>query len=151
MKLSRLTDYAVVLLSFLAKSAKGPQSASALAEDTGIPAPTVAKLMKLLSKADLVTATRGVSGGYALVGEAEAISVADIIAAIEGPIALTACVEESEDDCAVESTCGVAGNWESVNTAVRAALDKVKLNDMAPDWRTMFPEVKEQTKERLTS
>lgn len=144
MKLSKLTDYAVVLLSFLSQEGRGAQSANALADSTGIPAPTVAKLMKLLAKADLVSSTRGTAGGYALTGTAEAVSVADIIAAVEGPIALTACVEESEDDCAVESTCGVAGNWESVNAAVRAALDKVKLTDMAPDWRTMFPEVKKE-------
>ena len=140
MKLSKLTDYAVVLLSFLSQEGRGAQSAKALAQDTGIPAPTVAKLMKQLAKAELVSSTRGISGGYVLIGSAQTISVADIIAAVEGPIALTACVEESGDDCAVESTCGVAGNWESVNTAVRAALDKVKLTDMAPDWRTMFPE-----------
>ena len=142
MKLSKLTDYAVVLLSFLSQTRKGPQSANALADDTGIPAPTVAKLMKLLAKAELVTSTRGTAGGYALQGAADVISVADIIAAIEGPIALTACVEESDDLCAVESTCGVAGNWESVNAAVRTALEQVKLDDMAPDWRAMFPEAR---------
>jgi len=140
MKLSKLTDYAVVLLSFLAQAKRGPQSASALAEDTGIPAPTVAKLMKMLVKGGLVASTRGTAGGYALARMGEEISVADIITAVEGPIALTACVEESEELCAVESTCGVAGNWESVNTAVRAALQQVNLNDMAPDWQTMFPE-----------
>ena len=140
MKLSKLTDYAVVLLSFLSQTGKGPQSANALADDTGIPAPTVAKLMKLLAKAELVTSTRGTAGGYALANAAEAISVADIIAAIEGPIALTACVEESDDLCAVENTCGVAGNWESVNAAVRDALHSVSLTDMSPDWRKMFKE-----------
>lgn len=139
-KLSKLTDYAVVLLSFLSQEGRGAQSAKVLADDTGIPGPTVAKLMKQLAKAGLVTSTRGITGGYTLTQAAAQISVADIIVAVEGPIALTACVEQSEDDCAVESTCGVAGNWESVNTAVRAALDKVKLTDMAPDWRTMFPE-----------
>lgn len=143
MKLSRLSDYAVVLLSFLAQARRvqrGPQSAAALAEDTGIPAPTVAKLMKLLSRAGLVTATRGTAGGYALTAPAEAVSVADIISAVEGPIALTACVEESDATCDVESICGVAGNWETVNAAVRTALTNVKLIDMAPDWRSLFPE-----------
>ena len=144
MKLSKLTDYAVVLLSFLAKSVRGPRSATALAQDTGIPAPTVAKLMKRLAKAGLVTATRGVSGGYTLVSDASVISVADIIAAIEGPIALTACVEASDDSCAVESICGLAGNWEPVNAAVRTALQRVTLNDMAVDWRLLFPDPKAQ-------
>ncbi|MGB0718046.1 MAG: SUF system Fe-S cluster assembly regulator [Alphaproteobacteria bacterium] len=138
MKLSKLTDYAVVLLSVLATTQKGPQSAANLATDTGIPAPTVAKLMKLLGRNGIVSSTRGTSGGYALSGKPEGISIADIIGAVEGPIALTACVEESEDLCAVESTCGVAGNWESVNAAVRLALQSVSLNEMAPDWRKMF-------------
>ncbi len=146
MKLSKLTDYAVVLLSFLATSNRGPQSAPALAEDTGIPTPTVAKLMKLLGRGGLVVSTRGTAGGYELNGEAGAITVAEIIVAIEGPIALTACVEDSDELCAVESLCGVAGNWDSVNTAVRTALNSVTLMDMAPDWRTMFPNTRaEQT------
>ncbi len=139
MKLSKLTDYAVVLLSFLATGDRGPQSVSALAESTGIPAPTVAKLMKLLGKGELVISTRGTAGGYELKREARAISVAEVITAIEGPIALTACVEDSDELCAVESLCGVAGNWDRVNAAVRAALNSVSLIDMAPDWQTMFP------------
>ena len=140
MKLSKLTDYSVVLLSFLAQSNKPAQSAATLAEATGIPGPTVAKLMKMLARNGLVTSTRGTAGGYALAQSADETSVADIITAIEGPIALTACVDESEDLCAVESMCGVAGNWDSVNRAVRKALDQVSLTDMAPDWRAMFPE-----------
>ena len=98
------------------------------------------RLMKLLAKGDLVTSTRGTAGGYVLNGQGDGISVAHIIAAIEGPIALTACVEELGHMCAVESTCGVAGNWEPANAAVKAALEKVTLSDMAPDWRAMFPE-----------
>ena len=116
----------------------------ALADLTGIAAPTVAKLMKMLSKADLVTSTRGATGGYTLNGEAETISVADVVVAIEGPIALTACVDESDDLCLVESTCSIAGNWESVNSAVRTALEQVTLTHMAPDWRAMFPDLKKE-------
>ena len=140
MKLSKLTDYGVVLLCFLAAAPDKSKSAAQLAEETGIPGPTVAKLMKLLTRGGLVTSTRGVAGGYSLSNAADQVSVARIISAIEGPIALTACVEESDDLCAVESTCGVAGNWDSVNQAVRTALEQVKLTDMAPDWRALFPE-----------
>ena len=140
MKLSKLTDYGVVLLSFLASRPAGSKSAAALALETGIPGPTVAKLMKMLARGGLVTSTRGIAGGYALATAAQDLSVAQIISAIEGPIALTACVEESDDMCSVESTCGVAGNWDSVNRAVKAALENVKLTDMSPDWRTMFKE-----------
>ena len=140
MKLSKLTDYGVVLLSFLAAAPERSKSAASLAEETGIPGPTVAKLMKMLTRGGLVTSTRGIAGGYTLASAAETITVAGIISAIEGPIALTACVEESDDLCSVESTCGVAGNWDSVNKAVKAALENVKLTDMSPDWRTMFKE-----------
>ena len=139
MKLSKLTDYGVVLLSFLAAS-ETSKSAAVLAQETGIPGPTVAKLMKLLARGGLVASTRGIAGGYSLANTADQISVACIISAIEGPIALTACVEESDDLCAVESMCGVAGNWDSVNQAVRTALEQVKLTHMMPDWRTLFPE-----------
>lgn len=139
MKLSKFTDYAVVLLTYLSSSPRGAESSSALADATGIPAPTVAKLMKMLAKSGLVTSTRGSTGGYALAQSAAQTSVATIITAVEGPIALTACVEESNDSCAVEDTCKVAGNWERVNAAVYDALNAVSLQDMAPDWRVMFP------------
>ena len=119
MKLNRLTDYAVILLTRLSQSPK--LSATAIAAETGVPLPTVAKVLKALNGAGLIESQRGVTGGYSLARAPVEISVADIILAIEGPIALTACVDGSEDDCAAQSFCAMAGNWDAVNIAVREA------------------------------
>lgn len=131
-RLNRLTDYAVVVLSQMSEDAKTLASAQQLAEQSGVPLPTVAKLMNLLSRHDIVTSFRGASGGYCLSRAAEEISVAAIVEAIEGPIALTACAEGSTDPCDVQSLCPMAGNWNEVNRAIRGALGAVSLSDMAP-------------------
>ncbi|MEC8275993.1 MAG: Rrf2 family transcriptional regulator, partial [Pseudomonadota bacterium] len=92
-----------------------------------------------LTKAELLTAQRGAAGGYRLSRHAAAISIGDVIAAIEGPLALTACIDEREEDvCGVQSFCGMRGNWAVVNTAVSEALNRVTLADMAPAWMNMF-------------
>ncbi len=131
-RLNRLTDYAVVVLSQMSEDNKSLDSAQQLAEQSGVPLPTVAKLMNLLSRHDIVTSFRGASGGYCLSRSAEEISVAAIVEAIEGPIALTACAEGSPDPCDVQSLCPMAGNWNEVNRAIRGALGAVSLSDMAP-------------------
>lgn len=131
-RLNRLTDYAVVVLTQMAQSDQGLTSAQQLAEHSGVPLPTVAKLMNLLSRHGIVTSHRGASGGYCLSRTAEEISVAAIVEAIEGPIALTACAEGSPDPCDVQSLCPMAGNWNEVNRAIRQALGNVSLSDMAP-------------------
>jgi FeS assembly SUF system regulator len=135
-KLSKLTDYAVVVMSDMARRGDAVQTVPQLAERTGVPAPTLSKLMKLMAHAGLVVSHRGASGGYELARGAEAISVAEIIAAVEGPIALTACVDGSDQACGAESLCPMRGNWERVNRAVRGALEGVSLADMSavPDF-----------------
>ena len=139
MKLSRLTDYAVILLTKLSFANDEPASAARLSEDLMLPQPTVSKLLKMLTKADLLTAQRGAAGGYRLSRGAGDISIGDVIAAIEGPLALTACIDEREEDvCGVQSFCGMRGNWAVVNTAVSEALNRVTLADMAPAWMSMF-------------
>ena len=92
--------------------------------------PTVSKLLNLLGHAKLVVSQRGASGGYTLSGPPEAITVAQIIQAMEGPIALTACVDGAVESCDSESFCPMRGNWNKVNGAIRAALSEVKLADM---------------------
>lgn len=135
-KLSKLTDYAVVVMSDMARRRDAVQTVPQLADRTGVPAPTLSKLMKLMAHAGLVVSHRGASGGYELARGAEAISVAEIIAAVEGPIALTACVDGSDQACGAESLCPMRGNWERVNRAVRGALEGVSLADMSavPDF-----------------
>ncbi len=133
-KISKLTDYAVVVLTQLGRDS-AVHTVANLAESTGIPAPTVAKLLKPLATAGLVTSHRGVNGGYMLNHEPEQISVAAIITALEGPIAVTECVSDAESLCGVETLCPMRGNWEKINRAVRGALEAVTLADMAaPSW-----------------
>ena len=126
-KLSRLTDYGVVLMTQMAKNVSVMSTAPELAMATGVPAPTVAKLLKLLVKGGLAESWRGVNGGYALARNINEITAADIIEALEGPVALTACVDGSDADCVVESMCPMRGGWEKINRAIRAALEDVSL------------------------
>jgi FeS assembly SUF system regulator len=125
-----MIDYGVVILSQMAHHRDEMVTAPGLAESTGLPAPTVAKILKSLAHSDLVTSHRGVHGGYTLSREPEAISVASILEALEGPVALTACVEGSDDQCNVASLCPIRGGWEKVNHAIRGALEAVSLADL---------------------
>ena len=130
-KLSRLTDYGVVVMSQMAQDMSAMKTASELAAATGVPTPTVAKLLKRLVKAGLVESWRGVNGGYALTRRIDVITAADIIEALEGPVALTACVDGSEADCGVASLCPMRGGWEKVNRAIRAALEELTLAELS--------------------
>ena len=134
-KLSKLTDYAIVVMSEMARQVGAVHTVTQLAERTGVPAPTVAKLLKSLTPAGLMTSHRGAAGGYTLSRPAEAITIADIVVALDGPIALTACVEGADGECGVESLCPMRGGWEKINRAIRSALEQVTLADMmGPAW-----------------
>ena len=129
-RLTNLADYAVVVMSAAARAPLCRVSAARIAEVTGIPAPTVAKLMGTLARAELLTASRGVAGGFCLARPALAISVAEIVEAVDGPIALTNCLHGDVSDCAIEGSCTVRGHWGPINRAVRDALDAVTLADL---------------------
>jgi FeS assembly SUF system regulator len=129
-RLSRLTDYAVTLLTQMVSEGKGLWAASDLAAKSGVPLPTVSKILKQLSKAGVITAQRGVFGGYHLTRPAADISIATIIEAMDGPIALTDCAEGGDQDCRIQTICPMSGHWNKVNKAVRTALDAVSLVDM---------------------
>jgi FeS assembly SUF system regulator len=132
MRLSSLADYAVVMMSAAARHCGHAQmTAAQLSEETGLPLPTVQKLVSKLSAAGLLRSMRGAAGGFKLARPAAAISLADVIEAIEGPIAMTACVESSGHDCALEGTCKVQPHWPVVNTAVRGALAAVPITSIA--------------------
>ena len=134
-KVNKLTDYATVVLIEIARS-DVVRSSQHLSERTGIPLPTVAKIMKSLNKSGLVASQRGATGGYTLGRSPDAITVADVIQAVEGPIALTACADTSDEHCGIEAVCPVQGKWNRVNSAVRAALTEVTLADMVTDVST---------------
>ncbi len=129
-KLSKLSDYAVVVLSLLARDREKLMTAAGLSAASGIPEPTVAKVLKLLSKEGVITSTRGVNGGYMLERDPAEISVTELITALEGPIALTACVEGSDDECGIESICPMSGKWQKVNATIKNALDGLPLSDL---------------------
>lgn len=132
MRLSSMADYAVVTMSAAARHCGGTRtSATELAGETGLPLPTVQKLVSLLSKAGLLRAVRGAGGGLQLARPAAAISLADIVEAVEGPIALTACVESGRHDCALEGSCNVQPHWALVNETMRGALAGIPLTQLA--------------------
>lgn len=142
LRLNKMTDYAVVVLGRMAREPGRVRTAAMLAEATGVPVPTVSKLLKQLAATALVTAHRGAKGGYSLDRPANAVTVAEVVEALDGPIALTACVDGADDSCDAESWCPMSGNWNRVNNAIRAALDCVTLADMT-DPEDLFP-VREQ-------
>ena len=130
LKLSRLTDYGVVILAQLAEDAPAQATTADLAVATGLPAPTVAKLLKTLAHAGLVTPHRGAAGGYTLARAPVCISVGEVIAAIDGPLAVTACVDGSAEHCKVENGCPIRGRWNKVNTVLKRALGEISLAEL---------------------
>ncbi len=138
-KLNRLTDYAVVVLSQMSRNPDEVCTALRISQYTSVPLPTVAKLLNALAHAGLISSHRGAAGGYTLNRNAAEITVAEIIQAMEGPIALTACVDGSESICDVESLCPMRGNWNKVNKAIYGALSEVTLADMAVSFLPFGP------------
>ena len=136
MRLSNLADYAVVTMTAAARHCGGGRvSASELAAETGLPAPTVQKLVSKLTAAGLLRSIRGAKGGLQLARPAAAITLADIVEAIEGPIALTACVEAGSHECDLEPHCAVRPHWGVVNNAVRGALAGIPLTQLTHSGR----------------
>ena len=130
-RISKLTDYAIVVLADFAcdeQSAGCVRSVRDLANDTGLSMPTVSKLLKILTKAGLVVSRRGIKGGYTLSRPPRDITVAQIITAVEGPIALTDC--GVDDPCALQARCPVRRNWQRINQAIRDSLARLSLSDM---------------------
>ena len=127
LRLSKLTDYAVVVLVRLARN-ENVQTSPGIAAATGIPEPTVAKVLKIMAGSGLVASQRGARGGYRLARPLAAIPVADVIAAMDGPIALTACVDNGS--CESHRNCPMHGRWDPVNDAIEAALSAITLADM---------------------
>ncbi len=132
MRLSNMADYAVVIMSAASRHCGSARvSATDLAAETGVALPTAQKLVSILTKAGLLRSARGTGGGIMLARPAAAISVADIIEAVEGPIALTICCDAHKQSlgqrCGKEGNCRVQAHWPVVNTAVRSALAQINL------------------------
>jgi FeS assembly SUF system regulator len=132
MRLTHLADYAVVMMTAAARREAGERlSAAELSAETGVPLPTAQKLMGKLAQAGLLSSARGAGGGFALARTAEAISLADIIEAVEGPIALTMCSDGVNHDCILDAHCRVKPHMGIVGNAVRGALGAVSLTELA--------------------
>ena len=136
--LSKLADYGVILGVHLAREAartgladgRAPTNAAALAEATQLPVSTVAKVLKSLARAGLVTSVRGAAGGYRLARPAQLISIGEVVKAIDGPLGVTECTSD-EDHCKRVSFCLTRPHWSRINSAVAAALSSVSLAEMA--------------------
>jgi FeS assembly SUF system regulator len=135
LRMSKLTDYGAVVMTYLARDVARAHSAHEIAQAVQVSLPTTSKLLKLLGKAGLVTATRGTKGGYVLAREASEISMAQVIQALEGPIGLTEC-STSPGICEQESGCSVRVNWQRINRVVVTALNHVSLAEMV---QPVFP------------
>lgn len=140
MRMSSLADYAVVLMSAAARHCGGMRcNARALATETGLPLPTAQKLVSKLSAAGLIESVRGAGGGFRLSRPPAAITLADIVEAVDGPIEITVCAGEHASDCAMEGSCHVRPHWQIVNRTIRAALAGVTLASLgqhvpSPFW-----------------
>lgn len=129
-RLTKLSDYGIVLLTHLALEPGRMTNAPELAHETSLPQPMVSKILKLLARGGLLTSHRGVKGGYGLARSPEAITVAEIITALEGPIAMTECVAHAPGACSQEPICPNRSNWQILNEVVREALGRVTLAAM---------------------
>jgi FeS assembly SUF system regulator len=141
MRLTSLSDYAVVLLAAAARPPAGERlSATLLAEQTGVPLPTAQKLTGRLAAAGLLETARGSGGGFRLTRTAQDISLADIVEAVEGPIAMTTCVDSARHECALEGGCAVRPHMGLVNGTIRGALAAVTLDQLSqtnPDFPSL--------------
>ena len=149
LKISRMGDYAIVLLTAMSRActAKPDRNCNArdLAVETGLGQPTVGKLLKTLASADLLVSQQGRHGGYHLARDPEQITLAQIIEAVDGPIAMTDCFRP-DHDCGMEDSCTIRPHWQMINASVRRLLDATTLADLimpvgqVPVWYSARPE-----------
>jgi len=131
LRISKITDYGIVLLAHFAElAASETRSAREMAETSALPFPVVGKVLKILSQEGILASHRGAKGGYALARPAREISVAEIISALEGPIALTEC-SAGPGHCEQEAFCGVRAPWQRINRAIQDTLCTVTLDQLA--------------------
>lgn len=132
LRITKQTDYGTLLLTHIARGGREQMfSARGLAEETHVPLPMVSKILKKLVRAELLASHRGVKGGYSMARSPREVSVADIILALEGPIAITECSDNDNSECTMECGCPVSNHWQRINHAVIGALEGISLEEMA--------------------
>ncbi|MBM3482146.1 MAG: SUF system Fe-S cluster assembly regulator [Alphaproteobacteria bacterium] len=130
-RVSRMADYGVVAMTHIARRAEDLHTAASVADATGVPLPSATKLLKLLARQGILASQRGAHGGYTLKRRPADVSVADLIVAIDGPIALADCLHGDEGAaCGLESFCSIRSPWQKVSDAIRVALEEVSLAEM---------------------
>lgn len=129
-RLTNLADYAVILIGQLARRDMRV-SAADLAAETGLPIPTVSKVLGALTRAGLAQSHRGLKGGFSLAQAACDITIVDVIEAVDGPIALVHCIENAPGDCDLESICSMRTQWQIINTAIKDGLARITIADIA--------------------
>lgn len=140
-RLSRLADYGIVLTTQVARYPARHWSAPELASATGIPLPTTSKLLKTLARAGVLTSHRGAKGGYCLACAEERVSVARVIEAVDGPIAITSCLDPNGAECGIDAFCPARTNWHTINHAIRVALEAVSIDQMVHGVPAAFMEI----------
>jgi FeS assembly SUF system regulator len=136
-RLGKLTDYGLVLMTCMARSygsslhPSSLRTARDLAAESKLPLSTVSKLLKRLLQSGLLASHRGTKGGYILARNPHDVSVLEVIAAVEGPMALTECSTDVVGLCHIETGCPIKSNQKIINQAVRGVLEKVMLSDLA--------------------
>jgi FeS assembly SUF system regulator len=132
LRITKQTDYGIVLLTRMAAELEERHTAPDLAEKAQLPLPTVSKILKLLARDGLLASHRGVKGGYSLSRPPGDITIAEIIGSLEGPIAITECIDDGgPHDCVQQGRCATQANWQIINRAIRGALAEITLKDMA--------------------
>ncbi|MGH8829963.1 MAG: SUF system Fe-S cluster assembly regulator [Polaromonas sp.] len=130
LRLSKLTDYGTVIMSYMARRPTGLHSAADLALALGVTLPTASKILKRLVRAELLQSVRGAQGGYRLSRSPEQISVTEVIDALEGPFGVTEC-SAVVGLCSQEAGCPIRSHWQGLNQLIRHTLDRVTLADMS--------------------
>ncbi len=130
LRITRETDYGIVLLTDMARHRDDAFTAASLAERQHLPVPMVSKVLKALARAGILESRRGAQGGYSLAMTPEKVSAASIIEALEGPIAITECTQD-DSACVHEGHCGMSNHWMRINTAIRTALEHISLGELS--------------------
>jgi len=130
LRVTKLADYGIVILTHLASQGRTSYNARDIAAEVRLPLPVVSKILKLLAKNGLLESRRGIKGGYGLARKPGEITVAQIIRALEGPIAVTECTDRVRGDCGLETGCPVRTNWHLINRAIYQALETITLAEM---------------------
>lgn len=130
LKLNKMSDYAAVVINYMEKSNKGHISTDQVSKSTGLPLPTVSKILHKLSSEGIVSSLRGRLGGYYLTREVSDISILEILEIFEGPIVLTDCLDEKGEACVFLSNCSIAGKWEVVSSTIRIVLENLTLKEL---------------------